>query len=443
MAKVALTQRINTQAAIFLVIYEMNIDIAGVSNGRRSVALQDSTLMSCGCRVENGWQNTAYHTKIMRPLDRIRIEGFKSIKQLDLKLENLNVLIGANGAGKSNFISIFKLLNEMAELRLQLFVGSKADRFLRHGRRVTPKLSVKLNFGSNGYAFALVPSENQLIFESETISFDGDYGVSNRPIGAGHLESKLPEQLSNEYNRKIAGYVVPSVKGWRVYHFHDTSDQSSMKQSGAINANDSLNPDASNLAAFLYLLQQKYPQSYQRIRDTVRLVAPFFDDFVLRPDPLSKNLQDIMLEWREVGSNFPFTAYQLSDGTLRFICLAVVLLQPTPPATIIIDEPELGLHPYAIEILAGLLRSVSLKRQIIVSTQSVPLVNQLDVNHLVVVDHASGESTFSRPDSEALANWLDDYSLGELWEKNILGGRPSAPPAPPSKEPQNPMKYTA
>ncbi len=366
----------------------------------------------------------------MRPLDRIRIEGFKSIRQLDLKLGPLNVLIGANGAGKSNFISVFKLLNEMAELRLQRLVGSKADRFLRHGRRVTPMLSVSLDFGKNGYAFSLEPSENRLVFADERMSFGGQTNpVSDRFLGAGHAESRLPGQLAVPHNEGIAGFVVPAVKGWRVYHFHDTSDQAAVKQTGALNDNASLRPDASNLAAFLYLLQQAHLPSYQRIRDTIRLVAPFFDDFVLRPDPLSANGQDITLEWREVGSDFPFTAYQLSDGTLRFICLAAVLLQPNPPATIIIDEPELGLHPYAIEVLAGLLRSVSLGTQIVVSTQSVPLVNQLDPEHLIVVNHRQGESTFARPDAQGLQAWLEDYSLGELWEKNILGGRPGAPPA--------------
>lgn len=378
----------------------------------------------------------------MSRLDRIRIEGFKSIKQLDLTLGNLNVLIGANGAGKSNFISVFKLINEMVAQRLQLFVGSKADRFLRHGRRVTPKLSVKLNMGANGYEFALRPSENQLIFESENILYKGDYPVADRSIGKGHLESKLPEQLADVYNKRIARFVVPSVKSWRVYHFHDTSDQSAMKQSGAITDNDSLRPDASNLAAFLYLLQQKYPDRYARIRDTVRQVAPFFDDFHLRPDSLSENSKSINLEWREVGSDLPFTAYQLSDGTLRFICLVVVLLQPSPPSTLIIDEPELGLHPYAIEVLAALLRSVSRQHQIIVSTQSVPLVNQLDAEHLIVVNHAQGESTFSRLDPKALEAWLEDYSLGELWEKNILGGRPSAPPAPAPNGTDKPVTAT-
>ncbi len=367
----------------------------------------------------------------MSALKRIRIAGFKSIKQLDLSLGNLNVLIGANGAGKSNFISVFKLVNEIAEQRLQRFVGSNPERFLRHGRRVTPMLSVQLDFGANGYSFRLSPSENQLVFDYELMRFDGNYGVQQRSLGAGHLESKLSDQLVEGHrNQLIASYVLPAIKDWRVYHFHDTSDQAAVKQTGAINVNHSIRPDASNLAAFLYLLQQKHPKSYQRIRNTVRLVAPFFDDFSLRPDPLSLNQQDIRLEWREVGSDYPFTAYQLSDGTLRFMCLATVLLQPNPPSTIIIDEPELGLHPYAIEVLAGLLCSVSQKVQLIVSTQSVPLVNQLEAENLIVVNHSNGESVFSRPDVDALQSWLEDYTLGELWEKNILGGRPGAPPAP-------------
>lgn len=363
----------------------------------------------------------------MKKLKNIQIKGFKSIKKLDLTLGDLNVLIGANGAGKSNFISVFKLLNEIVELRLQRFVGSKADRFLRHGRRVTPELGVRLEFGANGYSFELIPVGNQLVFGKETMRFSGNSNIA-RELGAGHIESKLPMQLDNTQNASIASYVLPAIKSWRVYHFHDTSEQAAIKHSGAINDNGTFRADASNLAAFLYLLQQKHSESYQRIRQTVQLVAPFFDDFSLRPDPLSLGEQNISLEWREIGSDFPFTAYQLSDGTLRFICLAVVLLQPNPPATIIIDEPELGLHPYAIEVLAGLLRSVSVSTQVIVSTQSLALVNQLDAEHLIVVNHDAGESWFSRLDADALRDWLEDYSLGELWEKNILGGRPTSPP---------------
>src|SRR2546427_3037694 len=158
------------------------------------------------------------------------------------------------------------------------------------------------------------------------------------------------------------------------------------------------------------------------MRETITQVAPFFNDFALRPDPTPK--ESIRLEWREKGSDFPFRAAHLSDGTLRFICLATLLLQPTPPSTVLIDEPELGLHPYAITVLASLLKSASTKTQVIVSTQSVPLVNQLQPEDILVVDRAQGQSTFRHLGSEELKDWLEDYGLGDLWEKNLFGGRP-------------------
>jgi predicted ATPase len=163
---------------------------------------------------------------------------------------------------------------------------------------------------------------------------------------------------------------------------------------------------------------------YRNIVETIRLVAPFFDDFVLRPSPL--NPDKIRLEWREKGSDAYFNAHALSDGTLRFISLATLLLQPPDqlPTTILLDEPELGLHPYAINVLGGLLRSTALDTQIIVSTQSVTLVNQFDPEDLVIVERENGASIFRRPDETEIEGWLEGYSLGELWEKNVLGGRP-------------------
>jgi len=183
-----------------------------------------------------------------------------------------------------------------------------------------------------------------------------------------------------------------------------------------------LRSDAGNLAAFLYLLQKTSSTHYEVIRDTIRLVAPFFDDFVLRPMPENEN--KIRLEWREIGSDHPFLAHHLSDGTLRFICLATLLLQPKMPSTILIDEPELGLHPYAINVLASLMRSASKRSQLIVSTQSVTLVNQFEAEDLLVVDRKDHATTIERVDPERLTEWLEDYALGDLWEKNVLGGRP-------------------
>ncbi len=180
--------------------------------------------------------------------------------------------------------------------------------------------------------------------------------------------------------------------------------------------------DASNIAAFLLKLKAT-PQAYELIRNTVRLIAPYFDDFLLRPRKLGEN-EVVRLEWTQKGSDFPFQPSQLSDGTLRFICLATALLQPDPPSTIIIDEPELGLHPYALAVLADLMKSASKRRQVIVSTQSPTLVDHFEPSDIIVVNRADGQSTFERLDEKQLKDWLADYSIGELWQKNVIRGGP-------------------
>ncbi|HEX3051727.1 MAG TPA: AAA family ATPase, partial [Aggregatilineaceae bacterium] len=209
---------------------------------------------------------------------------------------------------------------------------------------------------------------------------------------------------------------------WKLYQFHDTSESARVKQTGEIGDNAFLRPDAGNLAAFLFMLQEAHPEDYSRIVKAIQMVAPFFDDFNLRPSPLNPN--KIQLEWREKGSDDYFNASMLSDGTLRFMCMATLLLQPNLPSTILIDEPELGLHPYAITLLTGLLRSAAAQTQVIVATQSVPLVNQFTPEDIVVVDRLAGQSTFRRLEAAEIENWMDEYGLGDLWEKNVIGGRP-------------------
>ncbi len=361
-------------------------------------------------------------------LDRIRIKGFKSIEELDLGLEDLNVLIGANGAGKSNFISVFKLLNQLVEENLQLYVGRAggASTLLHFGQKITNEIRLHLDFGKNGYQANLITSNpDTLIFSAEGCSFQGllHQQPYNVYLGNGHKETKLHEE-ARKYPGKIASHVLNSITSWKIYHFHDTSDSAAIKQTADIGDNASLKPDASNLAAFLYLLKQRHLSFYERISSTIRLAVPFFEDFVLRPFALNPN--KIQLEWREKGHpDTYFNAYSLSDGTLRFMCLATLLLQPSLPSTILIDEPELGLHPYAITLLADLLKQAATKTQVIVSTQSVPLVNQFLPEDIVVVDREKDHSVFRRLEGENLDNWLEDYGLGDLWEKNILGGRPA------------------
>jgi predicted ATPase len=363
----------------------------------------------------------------MKLLERIQIKGFKSILDADIELSNLNVLIGANGSGKSNFITLFKLFNQIVEKNLQLYVAESGgvDSFLYYGQKTTSRIIITLFFGQNGYKCSLIPTTNDtLIFESEECWYHGfGYKEPYRiDLGEGHKETRLYKEARKQAKISIADHVLSNLSSWKVYHFHDTSDSAKVKQTGDIDDNDFFYPDASNLAAFLYLLQEKYYEHYTNIVDTIKMAAPFFKDFVLRPSPFNPN--KIKLEWREKGSKNLFNAHSFSDGTLRFIALATLLLQPELPSTILLDEPELGLHPYAVALLANLLRSASMKTQVIVSTQSVTLVNQFDPEQIIVVDRDRKQSTFRHLRQEDMSSWLDDYGLGDLWEKNILGGRP-------------------
>ncbi len=370
-------------------------------------------------------------------IKKLTIEGFKSIRKLDdFPLRDLNVLIGANGAGKSNFVGFFRLLREMIDQRLQVALATTeggADACLYMGPKITQQFVGKLYFGKNGYEFTLVPSQdNRLVFLDETAVFFGDITDSHESLGAGHLEAKLKDHKDDVGNwgakRGVPSYVFEAVSSWVVYHFHDTSLNAAVRRPRALNDNVALRQNAENLAPFLYRLQQMHSASYARIRDVVRLAAPFFDDFKLRPMPTSPDM--IQLEWQQRDSDYPFRANQLSDGTLRFICMATALLQPSRPSTVLFDEPELGLHPYALTLLGNLFKQASvmygssMPTQVIISTQSAPLLNEFAPEDIVVVERINGESKFRRLDSAHLSEWLEDYTLGELWQKNILGGRP-------------------
>ena len=356
-------------------------------------------------------------------LSRIRISGYKSIKDCDIELNKINVLIGSNGAGKSNFISVFSMLQRVIKKELQLFVAQRGvNSLLYNGKKVTERLNLEFFFGKNSYGFTLVPTDdNRLIFQEEYFWYHGAWDYKS-VVATGNSESDWEKGTGNN----ISEFVCPILAklNWRVYHFHDTGVSAKVKQEHNISNNEALLFDAGNLAAFLYRLKSSYRKNYDEIVDTIQLVAPYFSDFVLEPQ--EHNKEQIVLKWRQKGCDDVFNASQFSDGTLRFICLAVLLLQPhdLQPATIVIDEPELGLHPYAIAIFAEMARKLSDEKQIIISTQSVELLNEFDVKDIVVVDSGDNGSEFKRLKEDELREWLDlDYALGDLWKKNILGGR--------------------
>ena len=278
----------------------------------------------------------------------------------------------------------------------------------------------------NGYSFYLEPTvEGGFTFSQESLFFNGPFfGPKWIELGSGHTEAKLQETYKNTLTGDESHYCYDSITSWRVYHFHDTSETAGVKRLCALHNNEYLRTDASNLAAFLYRLKDEAPNEFQQIRKTIRLAIPFFDDFVLKPQTLPSEEQQIRLLWKQKDNDYALWPSQLSDGSIRFMCLVTALLQPKPPSTIIIDEPELGLHPHAITLLGGLLRSASTRMQVIVSTQSVPLLNEFSIDDLIVVEREEEVSVFKRLDEDEFSSWLDNYSVGELWEKNILGGRP-------------------
>lgn len=367
----------------------------------------------------------------MPQLNTISVKGFKSIASIEkLKLGTINVVIGPNGSGKSNFIGVFSFLHAIREGHLQDYIikAGGADKVLHFGAKTTKLLQIRISFQdeTNEYEIKLAStSADELVPLSESVyywnqsRFRGPMGESLPRIGR---EAGISAQKSTS---KIASYVRDHLDRWRLYHFHDTSSSSPMKMTADVNDNRYLRPDGSNLAAFLYLLREKYSDSYSMIRRTVQRVAPFFDNFQLEPQKL--NPEKIRLEWRHKGSEAYFDASSLSDGTLRFIALATLFLQPGSyqPSVILVDEPELGLHPYAITLLASLIKQVSAK-QVIISTQSPLLLDHFQPEDVLVADRINGGTQFTRLDPEKLESWLQDYSLGQLWEKNEFGGRPVA-----------------
>ncbi len=364
----------------------------------------------------------------------LTIRGYKSLRALEeFQLHDINIIVGANGAGKSNFLSFFKLAAAMAQGNLQVYVQKQGGPYaLLYGtRKITPEIRFELSFFhpqfnavTNRYKGSLVPTvDNRLVYDEERVWWYGgvhDDGTE-RYLGSGHSESRLSGWP--EGSATIQGHVHKALLSWKQYHFHDTSDSAAVKRVQSFDDNLVLKSAAENLAPYLVILLQDYPAYYQRIVDTIKLAAPFFGGFIHRP--VSDKIE---LEWFEQRDpDTPYKAHVLSDGTLRFICLATLLMQPPEllPDTVLLDEPELGLHPYAINLLADMLKQVAEEKQVLVATQSVELLNCFKPEDVVVAERQDDATILKRLDTEELKDWLEDYTLGELWKRNIFGGRPA------------------
>ena len=371
-------------------------------------------------------------------LTNIHLNGFKSIDSegQDIPLGDITILLGANGAGKSNLLSFFKMLNYMTTGALQVYIGKSgfADSLLYYGSKKTSRLQADITFTSltdrDNYRFTLShASSDTLIFTDETIVWQDidnptPYTIQLDP---GAKESGL-DKFYKEKNSKTAKVILELLKRCRVFQFHDTSSEAKIRNSGYINDDGYLRSDGGNLAAFLYSMKQQEEgeKYYQRILRYIRMALPQFQDFVL--EPLRRNENYILLNWKEKDSEYLFGPHQISDGSLRFMALATLLLQPpkTLPNVIILDEPELGLHPAAVSLLTGMIKAASLHSQILLATQSTRFIDDFEASDIVIVERNEARrcSTYKKLDESKLSEWLERYSISELWEKNVIGGRP-------------------
>ena len=357
-----------------------------------------------------------FDNEIFTMLNRIIIDGYKSIHHVDLELRPINILIGSNGVGKTNFISFFRLINIIYEQRLHNYtMQNSAERLFHYGRKQTKELKGYLEFGDNAYGVTLQARNNGSLFIAEERSY-----YQSRSNVVSNLDESYIKDSTTFRDKWLREYL----QSYKIFHFHDTSKGAPLRSSANINDNRFLKTDGSNLPAFLYMLQEKHPKTLKRIELTIRSVMPYFGNFSLAPSLLDES--QINLQWSDMENNEKyFDANDLSDGSIRFIALATLLQQPTLPKVVIIDEPELGLHPTAIVKLAGMIKSVASRNcQVIISTQSVNLINNFDAEDIITVDRKDRQSSFNRLNNNTLQSWLNDYSLGELWTKSIINGQP-------------------
>ena len=365
----------------------------------------------------------------MSALDWITVKGFKSINSIEkLELRPINVLIGPNGAGKSNLLHVFSLLNAISDGQFQNYISRSggADRILHFGAGITQHLTIHISFENEKYRYeikfeaddfdGMYPSVEEVLYLDKA-KYPGQPYKQSLIGRAGEAGIRIPQRRS----QAISG-VRNHLMRWRVYHFNDTSSTSPLRTISYQSDNRCLRSDGSNLASLLYRLREKHENYYDLILRTVRLVVPFFvlELFTLKRDK-------IRLEWRHDEFDNYFDAHSLSDTTLRFIALATLLLQPRRlrPSVILLDEPELGLHPSAIAILASLIKQASVETQIVLATQSSLLLDHFEPDDLLVTNRVEGATQFMRLEGEKLKNRLENYSLGQLWEKNEFGGRPA------------------
>lgn len=358
----------------------------------------------------------------------VTIEGFRSLRHIEnLDLPQLAVLIGANGSGKSTLIRFFEMLSWMLKSKkLQEFVvrHGGGDDQLFMGSRKTPRIHAEIRLetaaGNNDFRFDLMhlSAGDTLMVMNEAYRFaplDLASGAQWTELVDIGKESKLSDQKN-----KTAKTICNLLRQCSTYQFHDTSANASIHNRWDVTESFRLRSDGGNLAAVLLDLQTIDPKRYYLITRQIQRVLPTFKEFVLEPEA-----GKVLLRWLGKHSDKVFGSHLTSDGSLRLFCLLTLLNLPTNrlPDVMFFDEPELGLHPHAITLVAEMLKRLSKTRQIFIATQSPYMVDCFDLENIIVASANDGETVLRNLPREKYQEWLDDeYQLSDIWLKETVGG---------------------
>ena len=400
--------------------------------------------------------------------DCIKIEGFRSFKKVELEMPRLAVLIGPNGGGKSNFVDLLMLMAEAGNGELAVGVNKRGGfRNIAFGFEPTGEVLVEFSFkGLRDPASEMEPLPPLITLAKKP--FDITYRVTLRGLGVNfrvweeqlHQVSVDPEQITFEIDRdatrtlfkwriisqegeepksvedvelaisqvKDANKFRPpyavfqELRQWAFYRDIDVGPESPVRQPVLIRPATRLLSDGTNLSSVFFTIQQEHPDDWDDILGILKTAYP---DFVKLTVPAGGGDGKVHLRWFErPNEKQGLSANLLSDGTLKLLCLVAILKSPNPPPLICIDEPELGLHPDWIELVAELMQDAATRTQVIVATHSPQIVAKLDPDQVIVTEKVEAETHLTQLKTRDLEKWLKDFSLAELWLSGEIGGRP-------------------
>lgn len=371
----------------------------------------------------------------------VTIEGFRSLRDIqNLELPPLTVLIGANGAGKSTLIRFFEMLSWMLKARsLQEFVlrhGGGDDQFFL-GARHTPQIRAEIRaqmgdaFLSYGFQLDHLPAGDSVLIQHE--HWRGEHPTFPVSSNTSHFGGLARESLLPELEAEGAKQICQLLSQCTTYQFHDTSDKAAIRMRWDVTDSVRLRPDGGNLAAVLLALRDNQFKRYQLVVRQIQRVLPAFKDFVLEP-----SYGKVDLRWQGQQSDKVFGSHLTSDGSLRLFCLLTLLNLPPEqlPDVMFFDEPELGLHPHAITLVAEMFKRLSVQRQVFIATQSPYLVDCFELENIIVANASNGETVLRNLPRAHYQRWLDeDYLLSDIWLQQATGGVAwLGSPPPPNRD---------